>query len=663
MKSKKIVIGVIAIVLSVIGMINLSICNLASETVKYSFKLNEYVTLKNVLLNNNKIPLNSLVSQNENLMYNEEKDELECMGDAEVAIKASSIDSVYFEFSDVEPSSITFKKNGITQELEGHEYSFSTSIINIISRCFNGYSAIYFVVLLVVMYFCIYFIHKFFEISNENELKIRNVIGFILSVFVIYFVTFYIILATSELLLLGILILLLICGIYFLRKNMKENIQNIFIYMATIIGIAMLFLIPPFNVPDEYGHFIKSYVMSEHIKVKDNGYAEIPSIIPAFSNKYAHSVNKQGIKYNGINYFSDIYLGAKYYDLSETEYSNVNYTNTRYISPLTYIPSTIVMFALKHLGFSPMLLLIFSRFVDLFIVLLLAYIAIKMTPKFKKVFFIVCLFPIFLQQAAAINQDFLTNIACILFVAYALKIKYSKNVIKTKNMIAFLMLGVLIACCKFGYFPITLVILLIPNNKFKSKSEAILYKLGIFLLTILISYLVGIYILPNNNNSLNNISLNYIVHNPVNAIKTYANTAKIRLHLDVLIGLFDGFLYSTVKNRKILDFVLVILYLLLIFSVDKNDNKLTKKARVLLISISILIFGIVYTSAYFWNTMDVDVITGIQSRYFIPALLVLYMGIPPFIKIKSENKNLVYSSIMLIVYSIVLFTIITSVYR
>lgn len=666
MKNRKIVIGIITLILSIIGMISLSICNLASENVKYSFKLDEYVTLKSVFINNNNIPLKSLVSQSENLTYDEEKNELIGMGEAEVAIKASSIDNVYIEFSDVENYNIVFKKNGINQELVGHDYSYNISMFNIISRCFNGYSVIYFVLLLPLMYFSVYSIYNFFNKAKENEMKLKNVIFFILSVFMICFVTFYITLATSEILLLLVLIAVLGTGIYFLRENIKENIQNVFIYMATIIGIAMLFLIPPFNVPDESSHFTKSFIMADHIKVSDNGYADIPRFVEAFSNKYLHSVHKSGIKYDGVNYFSDIYLGCKYYNLEETDLTNVNYTNTRYLPVLPYLPSVGVMFIGKHLSFSPMLLLIISRFLDLFIVLVLAYVAINITPKFKKIFFIVCLFPIFLQQASAINQDYLTNISCILFVAYVLKCKYSENFVKTKDKLILLLIGIIIACCKFGYFPITLTIFLIPNKKFESKREAILLKIGILAFVLVLSYILSIYRVVKLEDITNKFySIDYIFKHPIDSIKIFFNTFIIRLQSDVLCSLADGFLYSTVSHKATLNFIVIFCYLALIFVYDENNAKLNKKERIIFIITSIAIFGIVYLAAFSnWTEIGSRTISGIQSRYFIPAVLTLYMGISSsLIKFKSKNNNLVYCNIMIIVYSITIFTIITSVYR
>lgn len=667
MKNRKIVIGIIALILSIIGMISLSICNLASETVKYSFKLNGYVTLKSVFINNNNIPLKSLVSQSENLTYDEEKNELIGMGEAEVSIKASSIDNIYIEFSNVENYNINFKKNGITQELVGHDYSYNISMLNIISRCFNGYSAIYFVLLLPLMYFSVYSVYKFFNMANDNELRLRNVIFFILSVFMIYFSTFYIMLATSEILLLVILILVLGLGIYFLRKNIKENIQNIFIYMATTIGIAMLFLVPPFNVPDESSHFTKSFVMADHIRVKDNGYVDIPKFVEAFTNKYTHSIHKQGIKYDGVNYFSDIYLGCKYYGLEETDLINVNYTNTRYLPVLPYLPSVAIMFIGKHLGFSPMLLLIISRFIDLFIVLVLAYIVINMTPKFKKIFFIVCLFPIFLQQSAAINQDYLTNISCILFVSYVLKCKYSETVVRTKDKLILLLIGIVIACCKFGYFPIALTVFLIPNKKFESKREGILIKVGILAFILVLSYILSIYRVAKLDDIISKYySVGYIFKHPMDSIKIFFNTFIIRWQSDVLCSLADGFLYSTVSHKATLNFIVILCYLALIFAYDENNSaKLNKKERVIFVITAIAIFGIVYVAAFSnWTETGSRTISGIQSRYFIPAVLTLYMGISSsLIKIKSKNNNLVYCNIMMLVYSIIIFTIITSVYR
>ena len=119
------------------------------------------------------------------------------------------------------------------------------------------------------------------------------------------------------------------------------------------------------------------------------------------------------------------------------------------------------------------------------------------------------------------------------------------------------------------------------------------------------------------------------------------------------------------SHKATLNFIVIFCYLALIFVYDENNAKLNKKERIIFIITSIAIFGIVYLAAFSnWTEIGSRTISGIQSRYFIPAVLTLYMGISSsLIKFKSKNNNLVYCNIMIIVYSITIFTIITSVYR
>lgn len=661
MKKKNIIIGIIAVVISIIGMLSISICSIADKNVKYTFKLDNDIKLKNVYINDNKISLGKLKKQGENLIIDEEKELLFAKDTENFEIETSIIDSVYIEFVNDGTSDIVVRKNGIIQEFKGDTYSYYRSIFNITREALSPYSILFFILMLPVSYLAIYFIYSFFERVKENNLKVYNIILFALGVFLIFLSTFYFLLSVSEILIIVEIVLALIIGVYILRK---ENLKNIFVYMGVIMGVAMMFLVPPYNVPDESSHFCKSFKMSYFKNEDDGGYTKLPKFLEDFSSKYLHSVHKQGINYSGVNYFSDLYLNCDYED--NTEMVNVNYTNTKYLSFLAYVPSALVIFIGRNLGFSPLLLLLASRFIDLLIVVILAYFALKTTPKFKKIFFIVCLFPIFLQQAAAINQDYLTNISCIFFVAYVLKCKYSNKALEKKDKIILFATALIIAFCKFGYFPIILTLLLIPNEKFKNKKESFLWKIGLLIFTIITSYIVSSAMAPSLDGQTGEYySLNYIFSHPFDTIKIYYNTIITRLQSDLLLSLFDGFLYSTVSHKQTLGLILALCYLVLIFNNDEHDVKLSKKERCILILIAVMLFGIIYTAAFIgWTTLSSRTIWGIQSRYFIPALLLLYIGISSsHVNIKCKNKNMMYSGIIIFVYAITIFTIITSVYR
>lgn len=664
MKKRNIVIGVITIIISMIGMIHFSICGLAQKTLECTFDLDDHVKLNSIYINNTKIPIEKIKKDNHQLLIDEETGLLFANEKTEIKLELSVVDSLYMEFIADDHANIDIRKNGIIQEMDGNIYSDYHSIFSIVKESFNFYSILWLIVLLPVVYIGIYLIYRFFEKVNENTLKIRHIVAFSIGVFIIFVSTFYFILSVSKILVIMMIILSLITGVYFLRENIKNNLQNIFLYIAIIMGISMAFLVPPFNVPDESSHFCKSFEMSYLKNEDDGGYTKIPKFLDDFCNKYLHSVHLQGTAYSGINYYSDIYLNCDYEDT--TELVDVNYSNTKYLAPLSYLPSTIVILIGRNIGLSPLLLLLLSRFVDLMIVVIGAYLALKMTPKFQKIFFVVCLFPIFLQQSAAINQDYLTNIACIMFVAYVLKCKYSDKSLDIKDKILLGVLMLVISLCKFGYFPIILTLFLIPSEKFKNKKEALIIKIGFLVFSVILSYLVSSAMAPEiDAQDGEHYSLSYILSNPIDTLKIYYNTMVTRIQSDVLISLADGFLYSTVAHKALLSFIVTLCYLLLIFCDDANDAKLNKKERIILIIPAIMLFGIVYSAAFIgWTTFGSRTIWGIQSRYFIPAVLILYIGISSnILKVESKNKNLMYCYLTILIHSISIFTIVTSVYR
>ena len=77
-----------------------------------------------------------------------------------------------------------------------------------------------------------------------------------------------------------------------------------------------------------------------------------------------------------------------------------------------------------------------------------------------------------------------------------------------------------------------------------------------------------------------------------------------------------------------------------------------------------MIVGLVYSSlliggTYKWS----DVIQGLQSRYFIPAvLLFILIFTNDKIKINFKDRNKFYFTGIIIVYTIIFFTIISSYY-
>ena len=138
-----------------------------------------------------------------------------------------------------------------------------------------------------------------------------------------------------------------------------------------------------------------------------------------------------------------------------------------------------------------------SRFINLCICMILCYYAIKITPKFKKIFMLVALFPVFFQQAMGLNMDYLTNSISLILVALILNYKESDKDITYKQIFNILIFAIGIALCKFGYFPILWLVLLIPNNKFTSKKFAVIFKILFIFIPLIITFIFNFTAMNN----------------------------------------------------------------------------------------------------------------------------------------------------------------------
>lgn len=537
-------------------------------------------------------------------------------------------------------------------------YINHNNTFELVKQSLNKYSFVIFVIMYPFILLCLYLCKKVINKIKDNKIKLLDIITFAICVFCIYFSSFYILLSTFRELIIILIIAIIILGLYYIKDSIKNNIENSYLYIAVFSGITLLFLIPPFNIPDEAKHFVKSFKTSYFV-INDNGYTNLPVSIENFTYKYTHGVLKQETKYNGKNYFSDMFENTEYDKLSD---NICNYTNTRYQSVIPYLPSSIMISFARTLGLSPLVLVLLGRFVNLLIVISLCYYAIKIIPSFKRVLFIVALFPIFLQQSAAINMDYLTNSIALLIISYIFYLKGKADFITNKELILLNFIAFVFAFCKFGYFPILLLVLLIPNDRFKNKKIAIIMKSLIIIVPSAISYIVGMS--SGMKKDTPYYTFNYALQHPIDSMKVYFNTALWRLDLDLFRGMFDGFGVSTKWNKPLILAIICIIYVLLISIKDDKDVPLNKKHKFGLLILCFAIIFIVYSAMFFgWTYLGAEVIDGLQPRYFIPAIILLYIVLTNNkFTLKFSNKNKFYTFSVALVHILSFITILTKFY-
>ena len=638
---KKLIICLLALIIAALATIELSIANFARDAITYNVEISDESQIDEILINENETTI-----QFENL--------------DNVTIEASVIDDIKIEYNgDIIVTDNTGKIVEDKTGVEDNVFLHSVSKKDVILGSLNTKSLVYFVICFILSVLSLVYISYFVNKYNgtKDSFKIRDFLILSISVFVIFMLTFYFLLYILDVAVVILPLAIVFYLVHKLKDNIKERIENLYIILAIAFGVTMIFVLPPFNAPDEYAHFVKSYTFTTF--ADDKGITNLPVSLESLYSKYGHSLLDQKMDFETKSYFNDLMQDSNKDVLSENEFV---YTNTKYLKALPYLPSAILLFLLKLIGVSPLVMSVAGRFLSLIVMLIMYYLAIKNVPILKRLFMVICLLPIVLHQAV-INQDYLTNATVILLIAMVLKYRYKQIRIGIEEMSILSVLGIMLACCKFGYFVFLGVIFLIPCRLFKTKKVAVLFKLAFIIIPIMVSFIGNVAITAAEDTT--HYSISYSLSNPVNTIKVFAKTFWQRAELDLFRGQFDGFGVSTKWNNGFISSVLYFIYILYFLSSEKQDvEKIEKKTRIVLFVIAFLLIGVVYSAMYLnWTNIGADTIDGLQPRYFTPAILCLALAFSnSIIKIDVKNKEKLDTILMCVIYVFVFSTIILGFY-
>ena len=194
----------------------------------------------------------------------------------------------------------------------------------------------------------------------------------------------------------------------FSRKK-DFTLPKAWLVMALGFGIIRLFIITPFSVWDEYGHYEISYRYSDFL---------------LFKFKSPHLMDKNHADYSNLeiqNNAKSAFLRYKEpFFLKETEKVDKERVPST-PNPVQYLPQALglAIGRLLHFNFMPLFLL--GRLFNLAFYIFCIWLAIKTIPFGKLVIFSCGLLPLTLQQAASLSLDAYILAICFVFFAYLIK--------------------------------------------------------------------------------------------------------------------------------------------------------------------------------------------------------------------------------------------------
>ena len=438
---------------------------------------------------------------------------------------------------------------------------------------------------------------------------------------------------------------IILYGVIRLIQKFKENKLHItFAIIATVLGLAYLFLAPMFTGSDEQIHFYRIYEIADGKMITPITSEGVGSELPK-SLKSAFIKPNDQIKYIDIKDMAQIQLNKE-----DTEFYKDEYPSAALYIPIQYLPHVVGVSIGKLLNLGPYFLGMLGRLFNFIFYIAICTIGIKLLPKHKLFAMTILLTPAILSTAAPLSTDPITNSTVFLFISYILNIIYENKKVGKKEMAILSVLAVLVALFKIVYLPFIFLLVLLPKESFGGNKKKSIWISIVIILSIAISliwlsttsgYFESYY---TNTPAQKDFIFSHLIEYCVIIVRTYCNYFVYLAQMA-----FAGVeMYNTqLEMYSIIPIIFIVISIIAALN-ETVKNKLKNWQKIYVVLILLGIIGLISTALYIQCTAQFIAIGnpevgGLQGRYFIPIIiaLILILGSRDK-KLTEENKLLPY---------------------
>ncbi len=403
-------------------------------------------------------------------------------------------------------------------------------------------------------------------------------------------------------------------------------------FMLGLLGaVPLVFLTPPFEVPDEQQHFYRSYQLSELRlwgSVRGNGAgAELPSSLPELAETFLRSRELYIFPSQPHpDPLSETWkaLGRK---LEPDRREFVVFTGAAFYSPLAYVPQATAMAIGRSLGAGPLELLYLARFINAVTTISLVALAIRILPFAGEAALFSALLPMALYLYASVSPDALVIASAFLFTSIALR-----GLLKThwspRDLVSACLTGAIFCSLKPVYVPLLMIGLPAALRRKRTRHVLLVHALiFVFAIGVTLAWFGSTARMPVPVPFASSVSpstqADFIATNPLGFLKTLARTllSKWSLYLSGIVGRLSWWQIVLPTHIYYLSIATMLFCLTGRSDRDRVLSRLEIAWNVLLISASAILVELALYLAV--SPVGSPFVEGVWGRYFVP-LLVLF---------------------------------------
>lgn len=440
--------------------------------------------------------------------------------------------------------------------------------------------------------------------------------------------------------------------------------EHAFLVIFLAFGLVFVFVTPPIYTVDESAHLYRAYQVSELNLVTENMDKEAGGAVPkSLTTFVSNNMLGEGEKYNLLTRTKE----QVHQQLRAGEKDEVTFTNVAIYPFLNYVPQAVGLRVARIFTQSVLIQFYMARIFNLVFLGGCLFMALRIIGKNKNPLFVVGLLPMTLYLGASLSADTFVIGFVALFMAYIYKLFRQKN-IELKQWVILGCLAAAVALSKQTYFVLTFVMLGLPLrdhhiNKDECIKAAIVFvsamiPFGLFLLLtksvnthpIALQNSVGIFADPNAQQS-------FVLHHPLSFIKASIVTLSDIKMLPGFVGNF-GIVSIPLPGWAV---VVSAITLFLSFGMSEKRDRLPNIPAVMFGFAAVANIALILGGLYiFWSNPGQPDIGQLQSRYFIPVLILLIPALIGRYRHTIKWRSIVVMNLLVLATSIV--TIVTRFY-
>lgn len=406
------------------------------------------------------------------------------------------------------------------------------------------------------------------------------------------------------------------------KKLAEIRLEVLYVWAAVIFGGLMLFLNPPFQVPDEAAHYYKSLSLAEgSLKCEQAVVAPANYISLPDDTKLTKMSGEDTKKISGTKLFLGLTQPASADMVLVTK-------SLCGAFPIGYVPQALGLKLGLMANAPPLVSFYLGRLLVFLLAVWATYWAVRVAPFGKIIFVIVGLLPMTIQQVASFSYDSLHLGLVALFIAWVLKLAHEETKLSSRQYWLLVALSLVALNVKPGYFFLSLLIFILPKAKFAGTRKYWQSTVG-FVLASLVFFGVtrvafnepGAAAFPAGVDP--QAQMWFVIEHPISFLLLVIGMLYDNIKdFYQMIVFRPGWLRSSLSAYF---YLFTGIGAVLLLRSHEEKVPLTKQQRLVFLGVFLLQLVFVFFSLYAaWSEVGSEKISGVQGRYFL-AILPLFI--------------------------------------